>query len=97
MRYLIAICVLATTSILVANEPNSPSNSKLSQLGQAVQLLKQAGEGELAERVRQRMAEQNQASRESLDKLRKQRDELTLEIDRLTRELELAGDASETK
>jgi hypothetical protein len=88
MRYLIAICVLATTSILVADEPNSPSNSKLSQLGQAVQLLEQAGESELAEQVRQRMGEQQQASRERLIDLQKQRDELTREIDRLKQELE---------
>lgn len=92
MRLVIAICVLAATSSLFAAEPKSLSGSKLPELRQAVRLLEQAGESELAERVRQRMTEQNQAGRECLDKLRKQRDELTLEIDRLARELEQAND-----
>lgn len=93
MRPLMVICVLTVASTMSAEEPKSPSNSKLPELRQAVRLLEQAGEGELAERVHQRIAEQKQAGRERLDKLRKQRDELTLEIDRLARELELAADA----
>jgi hypothetical protein len=90
---MIAICVLAATSISAAEEPNSSSDSKISHLSQAARSLEQAGEDELADRVRQRLVERKQADLELLDKLRKKRDELTLEIDRLTRELELAGES----
>lgn len=90
MRLAFILCFLAASSISAAED--LPSDSTISQLSEAARLLEQAGEGELADRVRQRLVERKQADHEHLDELRKQRDDLTREIDRLTRELELAGD-----
>lgn len=94
MRLAFILCLLAVSSVSAAED--LPSDSTISRLNQAALLLEQAGEGELADRVRQRQVERKQADREHLDKLRKQRDELTLEIDRLARELELTGDTPAT-
>lgn len=94
MRLAFILCFLAANSISAAED--LPSDSTISQLSEAARLLEQAGEEELADRVRQRLVDRKQADRERLDELRKQRDELTLEIDRLARELELTGDTPAT-